>query len=141
MLTGVEHIAVNWRRAVSLSLAGCAFLVACTHSPPLRSAPIREVEDVRRRTVPNGGRLLSVTEPAKNEYGIRATWKVSTRFDSQAYVRWLKNQFPEYRVVSETASTLSLTKQSEADSYSLQVSATTSASETVAEVTFAARAD
>jgi len=39
---------MNHRRAVSLSLAGCLFLVACTHSLPFRSALVRE--DARRRT-------------------------------------------------------------------------------------------
>ena len=132
---------MNHSRAVSLSLAGCVFLVACTHILPFRSAIVREVEDARRRTVPSDGRLVGITEPAKNEYGIRTTWEVGTRLDSQAYVHWLKNQFPEYRVVSETASKLILAKQVEADSFSLEVNVKTSSSGTIAEVNFSIGAD
>jgi hypothetical protein len=102
---------------------------------------VREVENARRRTLPSDGRLDGITEPAKNEFGIRATWKVWTRLDSQAYVHWLKNQFPEYRVVSETDSKLILAKQVEADSYNLEVNVKTSSSGTAAEVTFSVRAD
>jgi len=102
---------------------------------------VHDVEDIRRRTVPNDGRLVGVTEPVKNEYGIRAKWEVWPRLDSPAYVQWLKNQFPDYRVVSETASTLILAKQVEADSYSLEVSFKASPSGAVAEVTFVAGAD
>jgi hypothetical protein len=131
---------MNHRRVVSFTLAGCVFLVACTHSLLFKSAFVRDVEDVRRRTVPNDGRLAGVTEPVKNEYGIRATWEVRPRLDSQAYVQWLKNQFPDYRFVSETASALIFAKQVEADSYSLEVNVKTSSSGAVAEVTFAARA-
>lgn len=132
---------MSHHRAVSLLLAGCVFLVACKHSLPFRSAIVREVEDARRRTVPSDGRLVGTTEPAKNEYGIRATWEVWTRLDSQAYVHWLKKQFPEYRVVSETASKLILAKQAEGDSYGLEVNVKTSSSGTAAEVNFSVRAD
>jgi len=64
-----------------------------------------------------------------------------TRFDSQTYIRWLKNQFSEYRVVAETDSALTLAKQLEADSYTLEVTVKTASSGMVAHFRFVAEAD
>lgn len=117
------------------------FLVGCTDSLPFRSALVREVEDTKRRTTPNDGSLTAITEPLKNNVGIRATWEVSTGFDSKYYIHWLKYLFPEYRMASETGSKLTLAKQVEPDSYSLEINVKTPSLETVAEVTFAVGAD
>ena len=57
----------NHCRVLSLCLLGSVFLVACTRRQHFWVSPtVREIEEVRRRTVPSNGSLLRVSEPVRN---------------------------------------------------------------------------
>lgn len=56
-------IGFNHCRVLSLCLLGSVFLVACTRRQQFWVPPtVREIEEVRSRTVPSNGSLLRVSE-------------------------------------------------------------------------------
>ena len=94
----------NHYRLISLCLVGSVFLIACTRRQQFWVSPtVREIEEVKGRTVPSNGSLLRVSGPIRNASSIRASWEIQTSSDNQMYFQWLKNQLgPEYHVTSET---------------------------------------
>src|ERR1019366_8535214 len=97
---------------------GSVFLTACTRRQRFWVSPtVREIEEVRSRTVPSNGSLLRVSEPVRNESSVRDSWEIQTRSDNQAYCQWLKTcPGPHYPVWAETASAVTLVKEMEGDS-------------------------
>jgi len=132
----------NWR-AMSLCLLATVFLVACTRRQEFWASPIvREIEEVKSRTVPSNGSLLSESEPIRDTSSIRASWEIQTRSDNQVYFQWLKNQLGQgYHVTSETTSAMTLVKQIEGDSYTIAIQCSGAPTATVAEVHFVAAPD
>ena len=116
-------IALNYRRVMSLCLLESVFVVACTRRQQYWQSPtVREIEEVRSRTVPSNGSLLRMSEPVRNDSSVRATWEIQTRSDNQPYFQWLKNQLgPEYHVTSETTSVVTFVKETEGDSYTVAI--------------------
>ena len=83
---------------------------------------MREIEEVKRRTVPSDGSLVRESRPIQDTSSIRANWEIQTRSDNRVYFQWLKNQLgPEYHVTSETASAMTLVKPMEGDSYTITI--------------------
>jgi hypothetical protein len=136
-------IGLNHWRAMSLCLLATVFLVACTRRQEFWASPTaREIEEVKSRTVPSNGSLLSESEPIRDTSSIRASWKVQTRSDNQVYFQWLKNQLGrEYHVTSETASAMTLVKQIEGDSYTIAIQGSGAPTGTVVEAQFVAAPD
>ena len=136
-------IGLNHWRAMSLCLLATVFLVACTRRHQFWASPtVREIEEVKSRTVPSNGSLLSESEPIRDTSSIRASWKVQTRSDNQVYFQWLKNQLGrEYHVTSETASAMTLVKQIEGDSYTIAIQGSATPTGTVLEAQFVAAPD
>ena len=130
-------------RVLALCLLGSAFLVACTgHQEFWLSPTVREIEEVRSRTVPIDGSLLRVSEPVRKDSSVRAAWEIQTKSESGAYFQWLKSQLgPEYRITSQTTSATSLVKEIEGDSYTVTVRSTDATAGTVIEVQFVATPD
>jgi hypothetical protein len=61
-------IGFNHCRVLSLCLLGSVFLVACSRRQQFWVSPtVREIEEVRSRTVPRNGSLLRVSEPVRND--------------------------------------------------------------------------
>ena len=130
-------------RVLSLCLLGSVFLVACTRRQQFWVSPtVREIEEVRSRTVPSDGSLLRVSEPARKDSSVRATWEIRTKSDNQMYFHWLKNQLgPEYHVTSETASVVTFVKEIEGDSYTLVIRSSDAPAGVVVEAQFVAAPD
>ncbi len=122
---------------------GTLFLVGCTHDPRPTPSAIQEIQELRRRTVPNSGQLVRITEPVQDGFSVRAEWEVQAGLSGkQAYFQWLKDQLgPEYRVTAETPSSLMFAKQMDGDSYDLEISVKPSPSGIVAEAKFVALPD
>ncbi len=136
-------IGLNHHRAVSLCLLATLFLVACTRRQQFWVSPtVREIEEVRSRTVPSNGSLLRVSEPVRNESSVRATWEIQTKSDDHAYFQWLKNQLgPEYHVTSEAASVVTFVKEIEGDSYMVTMRSSGAPAGIVVEAQFVAAPD
>ena len=136
-------IGLNHYRAVSLCLLTTIFLVACTRRQQFWASPtVREIEEVKSRTVPRNGSLLRESGPVRESSSIRASWEIQTKSDRRAYFEWLKNQVvPEYHVTSETTSALTLVKEIPGDSYSLAIRGDAAPSGTVIEAKFVAAPD
>ena len=136
-------IGFKYWRAMSLCLLATVFLVACTRRQEFWASPtVREIEEVKSRTVPSNGSLLSESEPIRDTSSIRASWEIQTRSDNQVYFQWLKNQLGrEYHVTSETASAMTLVKQIEGDSYTIAIQGSTAPTGTVVEAQFVAAPD
>ena len=136
-------IGFNHRRVLSLCLLGTLFLVACTRRQQFWVSPtVREIEEVRSRTVPSNGSLLRVSEPVRNESSVRATWEIQTKSDDHAYFQWLKNQLgPEYHVTSEAASVVTFVKEIEGDSYTVTMRSSGAPAGIVVEAQFVAAPD
>lgn len=130
-------------RVLSLCLLGSVFLVACTRRQQFWVSPtVREIEEVRSRTVPSDGSLLRASAPVRGTSSIRANWEIQTRSDNQVYFHWLKNQLgPEYHVTSETTSAMTLVKQIEGDSYTLVIRSSGAPAGVVVEAQFVAAPD
>jgi hypothetical protein len=106
------------------------------------SPTIREIEEVRSRTVPSSGSLLRASEAVRNDSGVRATWEIQTRSDNQTHFQWLKNQLgPEYHVTSETTSVVTFVKDIEEDSYTVTMRSSGAPAGTVVEAQFVAAPD
>jgi len=130
-------------RAMSLCLLATVFLVACTARQQFWASPtVREIEEVKSRTVPSNGSLLRESGPVRDTSSIRASWDIQTRSDNQMYFQWLKNQLGrEYHVTSETASAMTLVKQIEGDSYTIAIKGSETPTGTVLEAQFVAAPD
>ena len=116
-MIGLKH----WR-AMSLCLLATVFLVACTRQQFWAPSTMREIEEVKHRTVPSDGSLVRESRPLRDTSSIRASWEIQTRSDNRVYFQWLKNQLgPEYHVTSETASAMTLVKPMEGDSYTITI--------------------
>jgi len=126
-------------RSIPVGLLGLVLLAGCTHGP----RPVREIQEVRRRIVPSDGQLIRTSQPVQNGFSIRTQWEIQTGVaGNQIYFQWLKNQLgPEYRVTAETASTISLVKCQDGDSFVLQISGKPKPPGMVAEVDFVALPD
>jgi len=136
-------IGLNYYRAVSICLLATVFLVACTRRQQFWVSPtVREIEEVKSRTVPSNGSLLRESGPIRDTSSIRASWEIQTRSDNQMYFQWLNNQLGrEYHVTSETTSSMTLVKQIEGDSYTIAIKASGSPTGTVVEAQFVAAPD
>lgn len=130
-------------RVLSLCLLGSVFLVGCTPRQQFWASPtVREIEEVRSRTVPSDGSLLRVSEPVRKDSSVRAAWAIRTKSDNQTYFHWLKNQLgPEYHVTSETASVVTFVKEIEGDSYTLVIRSSGAPAGVVVEAQFVAAPD
>ena len=125
-------------RSLSLCLLATVCLVACTD----RHESVREIEEVKHRTVPNDGSLLRETGPVRDTSSIRANWEIQTRLDNRVYFQWLKKQLgPEYHVTSETASSMTLVKPIEGDSYTIAIQGSGTPTGMVVEAQFVAAPD
>ena len=63
-------IGLNHYRAVSLCLLATIFLVACTRRQQFWASPtVREIEEVKSRTVPSNGSLLRESGPIRDTSG------------------------------------------------------------------------
>jgi hypothetical protein len=133
----------NHCRVLTLCLLGSVFLVACTgHQEFWGSPATREIREVRSRTVPGDASPLRTSEPVQNETNVLATWEFQTKSGSGTYFQWLKGQLgPEYRITSQTTSTISLVKEIEGDSYTVAVRSTDAIAGTVIEVQLVATPD
>ena len=138
-----DMIGPNRYRAMSLCLLATVFLVACTARQQFWASPtVREIEEVKSRTVPSNGSLLRESGPVRDTSSIRASWEIQTRSDNQMYFQWLKNQLGrEYHVTSETASAMTLVKQIEGDSYTIAIKGSETPTGTVLEAQFVAAPD
>jgi hypothetical protein len=136
-------IGFNHCRVLSLCLLGTVFLVDCTRRQQFWVSPtVREIEEVRSRTVPTDGTLLRLSEPVRKASSVRATWEIQVKSDSQAYFQWLKNQLgPQYRVTSESASAVTLVKDIQGDSYTVTIRSTSAPEGILAAVQFVAAPD
>jgi len=136
-------IGPNCHRAMSLCLLATVFLVACTGRQQLWASPtVREIEEVKRRTVPSNGSLLRESGPVRDTSTIRASWEIQTGSDNRMYFQWLKNQLDrEYHVTSETASAITLVKQIEGDSYTIAIQGSGAPTGTVVAAQFVAAPD
>jgi len=136
-------IGLNHYRATSLCLLATVFLVACTQRQEFWASPtVREIEEVKSRTVPSNGSLLRESGPVRDTSSIRASWEIQTRSDNQMYFQWLKNQLgQEYHVTSETTSAMTLVKQIEGDSYTIAIQCSGAPASTVVEAHFVAAPD
>jgi hypothetical protein len=114
-------------------------LIACTTKSPV----LRDVQELKRRTVPSGGSLSSSTEPVLKDYCLRAAWEVQATSDTDSYLHWLRGQLgPEYLVTSETTSSVIFVKQLEGDSYTLHINSKRASQQgIVAEANFTACSD
>ena len=125
-------------RSLSLCLLATVCLVACTD----RHESVREIEEVKHRTVPNDGSLLREKGPVRDTSSIRASWEIQTRLDNRVYFQWLKNQLgPEYHVTSETNAAMTLVRQIEGDSYTIAIQGSATPTGTVLEAQFVAAPD
>jgi hypothetical protein len=103
---------------------------------------VREIEEVKHRTVPNDGSLLREKGPVRDTSSIRASWEIQTRLDNRVYFQWLKNQLgPEYHVTSETNAAMTLVRQIEGDSYTIAIQGSATPTGTVLEAQFVAAPD
>jgi hypothetical protein len=136
-------IGLNHYRAVSLCLLATVFLVACTRRQQFWVSPtVREIEEVRSRTVPSKGSLLRMSGPVRNASSVRASWEIQTSSDNQTYFQWLKKQLgPEYHVTSETDSVVTFVKEIEGDSYTITMRSSGASAGTVVEAQFVAAPD
>lgn len=136
-------IGFRHRRVLFAYLLGCLFLLGCTRGQQFWVSPtVREMDEVRSRTVPSNGALLRASEPVRNDSSVRATWEIQTRSESQAYFQWLKNRLgPQYHVTSETASAITFVKAIEGDSYTVAIRSSGTAGGRVVEAQFVAAPD
>ena len=136
-------ISFNHCRVLSLCLLGSVFLVGCTPRQQFWASPtVREIEEVRSRTVPSDGSLLRVSEPVRKASSVRAAWEIRTKSDNQMYFHWLKNQLgPQYHVTSETTSVVTFVKEIEGDSYTLVFRSSGAPAGVVVEAQFVAAPD
>jgi len=136
-------IGPNCHRAMSLCLLATVFLVACTGRQQLWASPtVREIEEVKRRTVPRNGSLLRESGPVRDTSSIRASWEIQTRSDNRVYFQRLKNQLgPDYHVTSETTSAIALVKHIEGDTYTVAIQGSGAPAGTVVEARFVAAPD
>ena len=136
-------ISLSHYRAISLCLLATVFLLACTRRQQFWVSPtVREIEEVKSRTVPSNGSLLRESGPVRDTSSIRASWEIQTRTDNRVYFQWLKNQLgPEYHVTSETNSAMTLVKPMEGDSYTIAIHGGEAPSGTVVEAQFVAAPD
>ncbi len=133
----------NHYRLISLCLVGSVFLIACTRRQQFWVSPtVREIEEVKGRTVPSNGSLLRESGPIRDTSSIRARWEIQTRSNNQMYFQWLKNQLGrEYHVTSETASVVTFVKEIEGDSYTLVIQSRSAPAGVVVEAQFVAAPD
>ena len=136
-------IGPNCHRAMSLCLLATVFLVACTRRQQFWASPtVREIEQVKSRTVPSDGSLVRESGPVRSTSSIRASWEIQTRSDNRGYFQWLKNRLgPDYHVTSETTSAMTLVKPIEGDSYTIAIHGSDAQGGTVVEAQFVAAPD
>lgn len=133
----------NHYRTVWVCLLGTVFLAGCTRGEHFWASPtMREIEEVKSRTLPSDGSLLRESRPVRNTSSIRASWEIQTKSDNRAYFQWVKNQLsPEYHVTSETASAMTLVKYIEGDAYTVAIQGSGAPSSAVIEAQFVAAPD
>jgi len=136
-------ISLNRYRAMSVCFLATVFLVACTDRQEFGGATtVREVKEVKIRTVPSDGSLLRESGPVRNASSVRASWAIQTRSDDRAYFQWLKNQLgPEYHVTSQATTAMTLVKDIEGDAYTLTVQDSGTPGDRVVEAQFVAAPD
>ncbi len=124
----------------------CLFVAACVSGCAHDGAPtdtvVREVAELRERTIPSDGHLIRASQPVQDRLIVRADWQIDTgTTDTASYFRWLRSELAsEYHVTSETASAVAFTKQTDGDVCTITVSKTGSVT-TLAEAHFAAQPD
>lgn len=130
-------------RSLSVTVLGVLFLIACKDQDPFWGSEIsREVEHVRTHPIPSDGSLLNSSGLVQNDSSVRANWEIETGLGVQNYFKWLKDQLgPDYQVTAETASSITLVKQSEGDDYTVQIRTSAKPPGTVYEASFVAAPD
>jgi hypothetical protein len=136
-------IRVNHYRLLLLCVSGGVFLSACTRPQQFWGSPtVREIDEVRSRTVPSDGSLLRVTDPVRNDSSVRASWEIQGSSGNQAYFQWLKNQLsPEYHLTSESTSAVTFVKEIEGDSYTVEIRSSRTQSGMIVRAQFVAAPD
>jgi hypothetical protein len=103
-------------------------LLDCQRPSIPTSDTAREIESVRRQTVPGGGSMLGASKPIRNDSSVRATWQVQTAFEAQTYFRWLKEHLSsQYQVISENPSEIAFVKH--IDGYTVEIRSESSSTE------------
>jgi hypothetical protein len=100
-----------------LCLAGCRGQHAS-----LANDTSREIEYLRKVTLPSNGLMRGVSEPIRTDSRVRVTWEIQTELDARAYFQWLKDQLgSKYQVTSELPSAITFAKHIEGDTYTVEV--------------------
>jgi len=132
-------ITSTYCRLLTVCLLASMSLVACTrHRAIWRSSTLREIEEVRNRSVPNDGAVVRMSEPVRNNSSVRSTWEIQTKSNSGEYFQWLKTELgPGYRTTSQTLSAISLVREIEGDSYTVTARSAESSNGALVAVEFA----
>jgi hypothetical protein len=82
----------------------------------------REIEYVRKQTLPSDGSMLGRSKPIRSDSSVRATWEVQTELNAQTYFHFLKDQMgSQYQVTSELPSAITFVKHIDGDTYTVEV--------------------
>jgi hypothetical protein len=111
---------------------GVVCLVGCQgRQSSSTSDTAREIENVRRQTVPDDGSMLGSSKPIRKDSSVRATWEVQTAGDAQTYFGWLKDHVgSQYQVTSEKPSAITFVKHLDGDSYTVEIRSASSPTKT-----------
>jgi hypothetical protein len=123
------------RGAVAVGLAVLG-LVCCAKEPD----PIgRDVQSIKDRSVPPGGRLIPSYGPGRGGQVFRASWEIEADIAWSAYAAWLVAQLPEFRVRADDGEALSLSRPLEGDVYILTLRRKPAEKGLLVEATFESR--
>jgi hypothetical protein len=99
--------------AMGLAVLG---VVSCLKLPD----PIeRDIQSVKDRSVPPGGRLIPSYGRGREGQVLRAAWEIETDMTWNAYAAWVVAQLPEFQVRANDAVSLRLSRPLEGDVYML----------------------
>lgn len=100
------------------------------------------VQELQRRTVPNGASATGVSGPQRTAIGLRFTWDVRSSMSWDEYRQSMAAAFKrDFDVIQSDSSSLVLSRHVNGDVYRLEFHAAVAVAGTEAHVTFSASAD
>lgn len=103
----------------SLFLSSC--LLSCSSQRNPDEDFRQEIETPRGKSVPFGAKIVSQTEPARNNWSVTARWEIETTMTPGDYSKWVTAQLePEFKFVKAEESHLIFSKHEHGDTHSIE---------------------
>jgi hypothetical protein len=117
-------------RVLKVLLLCCALqLVGCIREQQPSPEIISEIQRLEQRTISPDSSLQKAASIRKQTMSVKADWQVRISSTTKEYFNWVKQQSgPDYQVLSQTESALSMRKTLPGDSYTVEFRSNSSGS-------------